>query len=326
MNRRFTAKFLPILAILVFCTADAYAWDDVGHKLTAYIAWQHMTPDVRERVFKILLDAPEDSHLSTPYDAFNSRSEEIKRLELFMFASIWPDVIRNRAFEVRNKKYNQSNWHYGDIFWRQEGGKANILADFKGAGGLAVSKLSDFEKIMRDPSYKDEEKAIAIAWFLHVGGDLHNPLHNASRVTDTEPEGDQGGNLFVLVPRTDSSFGINLHSYWDSIISRVKPRKNDLWHTRYLAPIARKFMKKHKRGSMDGRLNIGNYAYWNTEGFQFLDSVVYRDVERGSLPSKKYRKRAFLVSREQITLAGYRLAETLNRIFAEKPIERVDPA
>ncbi|MDH3492331.1 MAG: S1/P1 nuclease [Acidobacteriota bacterium] len=319
MNIRFTAKFVPILAILVFCSVNTFAWDDVGHKLTAYIAWQQMTPDARERVFRILINAPEDSHLSTPYDAFNSRSDDVKKLELFMFASIWPDVVRNRAFEVRNEKYNQSNWHYGDIFWRQEGGKANILADFEGAGGFAVSKLSDFEKIMRDPSYRDEEKAIAIAWFLHVGGDLHNPLHNASRVTDTEPEGDQGGNLFVLVPRTDDSFGLNLHSYWDSIISRVKPRKNDDWDTRYLAPIARKFMKKHKPLSMNGRLNIGKYAAWNLEGFRFLNSVVYSDIERGSPPSKKYQKRAFRVSREQITLAGYRLGETLNRIFAAGP-------
>lgn len=319
MNTRFTRKFLPILAILLFCPVSSLAWNDVGHKLTAYIAWQQMTPDVRERVFNILINAPEDSHLSTSYDAFNSRSEEVKRLELFMFASNWPDVIKNRAFEVRNKKYNQGNWHYGDIFWRQEGGKAKILADFKGAGGFAVSKLSDFEKIMGDPSYKEEEKAIAIAWFLHVGGDLHNPLHNASRVTETEPEGDQGGNLFVLVPRTENSFGLNLHSYWDSIVSRVKPRKNDDCDTRYLAPVGRKFMKKHKPASMNGRLNIGNYAAWNMEGFQFLNSVVYADVERGSLPSKKYRKRAFELSREQITLAGYRLGESLNRIFAQNP-------
>ena len=320
MNLRPAIRLFPVLALILFGSLNAFAWDEVGHKLTAYIAWQHMKPEVRERVFNILLSAPEDSHLNTPYDAFNSRSEEVKRLELFMFASIWPDVIKNRAFEVRNKKYNQSNWHYGDIFWKQEGGRAERLKDFKGSGGFAVSKLVDFERIMRDSSYKDEEKALAIAWLLHVGGDLHNPLHNASRVTATEPTGDQGGNLVVFVPRSKNSFGVNLHSYWDSIIGRIRPRKNDKWDTDYLAPIARKFMKKHRWPAMSKRLKLGNYSDWNQEGFGFLNSVVYYDIKRGSLPSKKYRKRAYRTAREQITLAGYRLGEKFNRIFGQVDI------
>ncbi|NNE65386.1 MAG: hypothetical protein HKN33_02375 [Pyrinomonadaceae bacterium] len=306
-----------LLALLMAGSLNIFAWDQVGHKITAIIAWEQMRPDVRDKVFKILLDAPEDSHLSVPYDAFTSRSDEIKRLELFMFASIWPDFVRNRSFENRHKLYNQGNWHYAAIFWEQKSDGARILEEFRGSGGIAVPKLTDFEKTMRDPSYKDEEKALAIAWYLHVAGDLHNPLHNASRVTEKEPEGDQGGNLFVLVPRTETSFGVNLHSYWDSIIGRVKPRKNDEWDTDYLRPIARKFMKKHPVRTFDKTMLERDYNSWNREGFAFLHPVVYDGVERGNLPSKKYRKRAFKLARKQITLAGYRIGNAMNALFSE---------
>ena len=215
-----------ILLTITICVSSAFSWDEVGHKLTTYIAWQQMQPDVREKVFKILLKAPEDSDLSVPYDFFNSRSERIKRLELFMYASIWADVIRDRKFPVRNKTYSRFNWHFSDIFWSQKDGKAASLQNFDGSGGVAIPKLYDFEKTMRDPISTDAEKAVAIAWFLHVGGDIHNPLHNASRVTKNEPKGDQGGNLVTI--RKGNSQGLrrlNLHGYWDSIIGNYIQRK-----------------------------------------------------------------------------------------------------
>src|SRR2546423_6295189 len=90
-----------VLAALLYFAAPARGWDETGHKLTAYIAWQQMTPDVRERVIKILLAAPEDAQLSTFYMPYGSRSEEARKREFFMFAATWADVIRVKHFEVR---------------------------------------------------------------------------------------------------------------------------------------------------------------------------------------------------------------------------------
>ena len=243
-----------------------------------------------------------------------------------MFASTWADVIRNRAFEIRNKKYNHSNWHYSDIFWTQNEGKGKILENFNGSGGLAIPQLYEFEKTLRDPNKKDEEKAIALAWFLHVGGDIHNPVHNASRVTNTEPKGDQGGNSFVLRKRTPNRRGFNLHSFWDSIIGNVIPRKHDACDSAYLFPIARKMMKKHPYKKMRNRLKLSNYKAWNLEGYNFLRNQVYTsEITRNQIPSKKYRKKAFNLARTQIALAGYRLGETLNRIFGQKMATAANP-
>ena len=65
---------------------------------------------------------------------------------------------------------------------------------------MAVDKLQDFDKVIRDASASDKDKAIAIAWIMHLAGDIHQPLHTSARVTDLEPKGDQGGNLFLLTP------------------------------------------------------------------------------------------------------------------------------
>lgn len=173
---------------------------------------------------------------------------------------------------------------------------------------------------MRGSSYKNDEKAIALAWFLHVGGDIHNPLHNASRVTELEPKGDQGGNLFTFVAETkENPFGVKLHWFWDSIIGRVIPRINNASDEDYLAPIGQMMMNKYEFSEMQNRLKLGDYKSWNIEGFGYLNENVYtNDLKRNEMPSGKYTRQTFEVSEEQITLAGYRLGETLNRIFGEK--------
>jgi len=152
-----------IFAILVISAAmPARAWDETGHKITAYIAWQQMTPETRDAVIKILRAAPEDAQLSTFYMGFGGRSEETRRREFFMVIASWADIIRDRDFEVRMKKYHHSNWHYKDTFWKTGAdGKPELLPDSED-GGKAMEKLSDFDKVIRG-SDPDKEKAIAIA-------------------------------------------------------------------------------------------------------------------------------------------------------------------
>lgn len=315
MKTKISGIVVVLLSITAFA-AQSFAWNDTGHKVSAYVAWQQMTPEARERAFKILVKAPEDSDLSTFYNAYDSRSEAVKRLELFMIAATWADIVRNRDFKVRYEKYNQGDWHYADIFWKQVDGKPEILKDFPEESGKAIPKLCDFEKILRDENAADADKAVALAWFLHVGGDIHNPLHNASRVTELEPKGDQGGNMFVLTPR-DAPRRINLHSYWDSLISANMPRENDACDQDYIPMIGAKLIDKFPFSKMKDRLNLGRYDGWNLEGFNFLNSDVYSsNLEREKLPSEEYRRRSFETAQQQLAIAGYRLGETLNLIFA----------
>ncbi|MDQ3489850.1 MAG: S1/P1 nuclease [Pyrinomonadaceae bacterium] len=307
-------------ALIIFLIASAMvpvlAWDDVGHKITAYIAWQSMSPRARENVIKILRAAPEDSHLAAFYKSYGSEPEDTRKREYFMLVSTWADIVRDRAFENRYQKYHKGPWHYSDTFWRQVDGKAQILTGFE-EGGQGVTRLFESEKILRDAGRSNAEKAIAIGWIMHIGGDIHQPLHASARVTDLEPKGDQGGNLFLLTPQgTARENQVNLHWFWDSIVGRNIPLRGETCERGYIEPIAQNMMKKYPYSKMQNRLSLGKYDSWQAESFKLNPTMVYSpDLIRGQLPPAKYRKNAFRVAEEQLALAGYRLGETLNRIF-----------
>jgi S1/P1 Nuclease len=312
-------KLLFLIAICLFISSNSFAWDDTGHKLTTYIAWAQMTPQAREKVFNLLMAAPEDADLSVFY-LQGSRSEEAKRLELFMIASTWADIIRdNKNFKARNKKYHHGNWHYLDTLWSEENGKISIIPKTEEEGENAVERLFVFDKLMRDATKLDDDKAIALAWFLHLGGDIHQPLHCSGRVTSWAAKGDQGGNLFSLTPKdTPREKRENLHWYWDSIIGRNIPRVNDACDSDYLPKIAQEIVKKFPASKYANRLKIGKYDEWQKEGFELASKEVYKNgLKDFEMPSDKYKKRAYVISQEQIALAGYRMGQTLNEMFGK---------
>lgn len=306
--------FLIILPILAF-TFPVSAWDDAGHKLSAYIAWQRMTPETREKAVKLLLASPTDADLSVFY-LQDSRSEAARQRELFMIAATWADIVRDRKFKERFDKYHHSNWHYSDTFWSSTGGKVEYLKEI-GEGGKGVEKLYDFDKEMRDASESDAEKAIALAWILHITGDIHQPLHTSAHVTELEPKGDQGGNLFLLTPKdTPRDKQVNLHWFWDSIVGRNIARRNDACDSDYLPPIAEAMMKRYPYSKMQNRLALGRFDEWQKESFARNPTEVFSsDLIRFQTPSEKYKKKAMRVAEEQLALAGYRLGEMLNQIF-----------
>ncbi|MGD9629506.1 MAG: S1/P1 nuclease [Pyrinomonadaceae bacterium] len=308
----FTAFFLT------FLFTNAYSWDDTGHKITGYIAWQRMNPTAREKVIKLLRSAPEDSQLSTFFMAYGPRPDEAKRFDYFVFVPTWADVVRDRAFPVRYEKYHKSNWHYSDTFWRQVNGKVELITE-KQPGGQGVAKLIEFDKVMRDAAAKDSDKAIAIAWFLHIGGDLHQPLHTSGRHTDREPNGDQGGNLFLLTPQgTKREDQVNLHWFWDSIVGRnvpILPFENE---GDYIRKIAESYMVRYPFDSLKGGLMTGNYPGWQKESFALANTDVFRsDLKRFETPTDAYRRNAYAVSEQRLVMAGYRMGETLNEIFGK---------
>lgn len=311
---------LFLAALTLVFASNSLAWDDVGHKITAYIAWQQMTPDVKEKVIKTLLAAPEDAQLATFYLPYGSRSEEARKREFFMIASTWADIIRDRNFDTRFKKYHHSNWHYSDTFWTVTGGKVELVK-IPDEGGFALEKIIEFEKLENSNS-SDAQKAVGIAWLEHLIGDIHQPLHASSRITDREPKGDQGANLFLLTPvGTPRDKQETLHWFWDSIVDRSIPNSKDQCEADYIDPIARDIMKKYPFAKMQARLALSEPAEWKKESFEIASTRVYAgDLKRNETPSTVYKKEAMKIAEERLALAGYRMGELFNQMFgAPKP-------
>lgn len=296
-------------------STQVFAWDETGHKITAYIAWQQMKPDVRESVIKILLAAPEDSQIATFYVGQGTRTDETRKREFFMLMAYWADIVRDRKFATRYKNYNNSNWHYADAFWTRKDGKIEYLAAPED-GGKALDQLKEFDAMIRGRA-NDSQKAVAIAWIEHLIGDLHQPLHTSARVTDTEPKGDQGGNLFLLTPQgTPRDKQENLHWFWDSVVMRNIPNKNNECDAGYLDPIAQGIMKKHPFSQIESRLAMGKFDEWVKDSLTVAQSDVFSpDLKRFETPTEVYKKKALKVAEERLALAGYRMGELFNSAF-----------
>jgi hypothetical protein len=295
-----------------------FAWDETGHKITAYIAWQRMTPEAKDRVIKTLLAAPEDSDIGTFFVGYGSRTADARRREYFMTIATWPDIIRDKNFNTRFTKYANSNWHYTDTFWKYEGGKS-VLVESSEENGLAMKKLHDFDGLIRS-SAPDAEKAVAIAWLEHLIGDIHQPLHMSGKVSDSNPKGDQGGNLFLLTPKgTPRDKQENLHWFWDSIVVRYSPNVKDQCDSDYLDPIAQEIIAKYPYDKMKDRIQPGRFEAWGKESLDIAMNDVYKDVKFFEMPSDKYKEKAFKIAQERMALAGYRMGDLFNEVFGAKP-------
>ncbi|MDQ2745771.1 MAG: S1/P1 nuclease, partial [Acidobacteriota bacterium] len=173
---------------------------------------------------------------------------------------------------------------------------------------------------LRDSAVSDADKAVALAWVLHLGGDVHQPLHDSARVTKYDPKGDQGGNLFIVSPKgAKGEDRVSLHYFWDSIIGRNIPRQNDACDSDYLPPIAQEIMKKYPAAQFQNKLELGKFDEWQKEGFEIASTKLYpASLRFNQTPSEQYKKMAFDIAEAQIALAGYRLGAMLNQIFDAK--------
>lgn len=321
-NSVLRAIFISAAALLL--STAAFAWDETGHKITAYIAWQQMTPEVRDKVIKILRSAPEDSQLATFYMPYGSRSEDARKREFFLIAATWADIIKDRDAGVRYDNYNHSNWHYFDTLWMQKDGKVVIVPDAEPNGHM-MEKLADFDKVIRG-SASNSDKAIAIAWLEHLIGDLHQPLHATARAAgDDDKKGDQGGNLFSLTPK-GAKDKLNLHSYWDGIIRQNFPNTNDACEADYLYPIAQSIIKDFPYSKLQSRIANNKYEVWEKESIEIATTEVYKGLKRYEMPSDDYKKKSLKIAEERMALGGYRLGNLLNEVFGAPSTPAVLPA
>lgn len=126
----------------------------------------------------------------------------------------------------------QSNWHFKDTPYLDEGGSVNDYPNFKpdpNTVDLAIADIMNwlmnkgdytnsfvYQTIMsNNVGTEDEAKSFALRLLIHYVGDLHQPLHATARLDAKYPKGDAGGNFFRLPEKLGAK---NLHSVWDSVV------------------------------------------------------------------------------------------------------------
>lgn len=82
---------------------------------------------------------------------------------------------------------------------------------------------------------EDQAKSYALRLLIHYLGDIHQPLHCATRVDAEYPDGDKGGNMFTLPYHYTVD---NLHSLWDAVLYEFRDSMKLVINKFYLQYIA----------------------------------------------------------------------------------------
>jgi hypothetical protein len=159
-------------------TAASPAWDAYGHRVVATIAWHHLTSTAKQGVVALLRSAPANAGLWQRFPKSTTPLEQAGP-RILSVAAVWADDIKDA--QHAGNQYDVRSWHYTDLFWRVSPGGNPELVSQQPEGEL-VAKLHEFRVAIRDGVGSEGERARALAWLIHLGGDIHQPLHWLNRL------------------------------------------------------------------------------------------------------------------------------------------------
>jgi hypothetical protein len=141
----------------------------------------------------------------------------------------------------------------------------------------------------------------ALRFIIHLVGDIHQPLHCATRVTEQFPDGDRGGNsLMVRLVGTDGrAKKVKLHSYWDGGIDDF-PKAGSSFAPSSLAgidPVAERVIAEFP--DSDPEWKVGgpfDFEGWAKKSTDLAQSVAYHGITPNGQPSKFYKQKALRTS------------------------------
>lgn len=298
-------KPIAVFFALFFVSATSFAWNGRGHMIVASIAYRNLSDSLQIHYTDILKEHPF-------YQDWNKEFNELTGVEfgefLFMKAATWPDDIRKSG-----NPNDHPEWHYMSY---------KIVYDGKTPKREAtdtVNVLTQLEYCLDLVMNEDEEtneRAIALAWFIHLVGDIHQPLHTASLFNTLYPKGDLGGNSINVIVKAGNN-ATNLHSFWDGLMGTGKSYTA-------ICDQSRNLTSTHTEPSLPMADSL-SFTLWSYESYALAATVAHKngDIDRLSgikskdtaplIPNaEQYVKTAKATGELRVALGGYRLAKTLS--------------
>ncbi len=268
------------------------AWIDTGHMIVAAIAERRLTPVVRKKVDDLLKVGATDKAAD------------------FITAACWADD--------KKKETGTDAWHYINFHFRADG-KPNTNQPAK---PNIVDAIDNATFTLKNKTKSDAERADALRYLLHFVGDIHQPLHAAALDSDAHPEGDRGGNDFPIVPgellKNMEQPPLNLHALWDTAGGELEslPRPLAAESLGRILIQADRFATRYPAKRFTRQLAVVDPNQWALESFELARDVAYT-TKPDAAPTDAYMRMCRLFSEQRMVLAGYRLANLLNRILDE---------
>ena len=267
LTRAISVSMKTILFILLTSvfSSHAFGWGNIGHRVVGKIAESRLTPRTLAKVY------------------------ELTGKETLADLANWPDWIKSDE-----KWTHASVWHYVSI---PDGMTYEDIT--KNPNGDIVVAIQRFAKEVGDKALPKQKRWEALAFLVHLVGDIHQPLH-VGRAED------QGGNGHKL---TWFGSNTNLHEIWDEkLIEMEKMSYGD--YTAFIDKMDR------SRESVWAQAPI---SVWMEESMA-LRPLVYDNIPalspEGTLPRYWEYKYYYKVSRtmnQRMLMAGVRLAALLEK-------------
>lgn len=315
--------------------SPAMAWDHPSHMMTAAIAFeeiQRQRPDLIEPLFLMLIQHPDPAPFWV--SASGSATTEEKARRMFIQAARWPD-------DSKGTTNDRLTWHSArfPIVADDASPETKELVAARGGdpAGDAIEALTLQAAVMANPEAGADERALALSWFLHVAGDIHQPLHTTDYFSAEYPLGNAAGALsYVWDPLQDSA--TTLHILFDSNSFRSTALED-------VDRQAMELMETHPRESfpqLAAATSKPDFEAWVRETHQIGIDFVYgsglefvSDPDSGQTAEQlvgkmikyilfgvsplddapkvppEYWERLQEIAQSQITLAGYRMADVI---------------
>lgn len=304
--------WLLTAALCLSFPSPAPAFNGYAHKVVAAIAWQRMTPAARKHAAALLRLNPDYT------DWVQGVPRKDRAQAAFIRAATWADDIKRRpgyrndgerpqgpdaALNIGYRDRLQHRyWHYVDRPFSPDG---TVLEPAPVPN--AATQIAVFRTVLADPRAPKALKSYDLVWLIHLVGDVHQPLHAASRYTQAQPQGDNGGNRVALCARPCRS---NLHAFWDDALGDYNG-END---------VGVSLTKADKMQSISiDHADICCENAWIEESFNIARENVYSDpIGPGGGPyelTPEYKAAAREIVQQRVALAGARLGNLMNNLL-----------
>ncbi|MBE8988033.1 S1/P1 nuclease [Nostoc sp. LEGE 12450] len=307
---------LTALSTTLILQNPAFAWNKAGHMVSGAIAYSELKQnhqEVIEKMVAILKEHPEYSKFEQQWNSLKQSniSAENKNLYLFMWAAKWPDEARG------NQTFDRPTWHYINFPYQPGSSSNSIPRQIPGEENIIFAFQKNLDIVQSNAT--NSEKAIAICWLFHLVGDVHQPLHTTKLITNQypEPEGDRGGTRFYIRVKPDSQT-ISLHKFWDDLILGSE-------NFQTVRNTATKIRADYQRSKLP-ELRETKFDNWaKVESFNIAKQKAYlngklsgnSDKSDGKVLPQNYAATAKPIAERRMSLAGYRLADVLNKLFGK---------
>ena len=313
--RKSIASVALVVSIIITLPLAALAWNIPGHMLSGAIAYQILQRESSGAIPTARAILEKNPWYEILWKAQLEKQAEIDRDEmLFMLAARWADDLI-----TQDPTESHLSWHYIDFPFKPEGEPASIQIIPPPQENI-LTAIPENRRIVRSGS-DPTKRGIALSWLFHLIGDIHPPVHAVTLFSREYPKGDEGGTD-TCVRVAQGRAALSLHQFWDELLTSSS-------NTRTLRNMAIELRSRFPRTGLT-ELAANDPEIWAKESNEIATKIAYQNGALRGTPKGQHRecneltdaavlpvgyvRVATKIADRRMMLAGYRLADLLQRI------------